>query len=422
MRDDMAPGGGTGRAAPIKALAGAAAFLRGLPRDWVVSAGRTSIYRFLYQMVLPYLSLYTIGLGASGAQLGLVNCAGMATAAIISPFTGSLLDRIGPKRIYLVGIGLLASSWLAYALARQWPVAIVAMMLYYVGFRTSGHCCSVVCANTLRPETRATAMSLCETLAAGILGVVGPLIGAFVVNRGGGPSTSGIRPLFWIAFAGMALCFLIVLTSLSDRRWGAPSRGGAGFLGGLGEVFKHGKSLKRFIAVSVVGQLPNGMIIPFTQPFAASRGADEFVLGAMVTGFALTPLLLGIPAGRLADRIGRKRVLFITAPVFWTSCLLLVLARGGFAFIAAGVLQGALFISGVVTAALQFELVEPGYMGRWLGVLGFFQMATQALVALLAGLVWDRLGPQFVFLIPIALDLFVRMPLLATIPESRERD
>lgn len=396
-------------------------FLRELPKDWIVTASRTSLYRFFYQMVLPYISIYTISLGAHGSELGLVNSIGMAAAAVLSLFSGHLMDRIGPKKIYLAGILLLCLSWLVYGVAGSWPVIILAMIMYYIGYKTSIHSCACICANCLTSANRATAMSLCETLATGLLGIVGPMLGAFIVGRSGGITVRGIRPLFFICLAGNILSFFLVFHKLSDRQWcsAEAARAPTGTLN-IGEIFKHGKYLKRFIFVSVVTQLPEGMIIPFTQPFAALRGANELVLGAMVTGFAITPLVMGIPIGRLADRIGRKRMLFLVAPVFWLSCLLLITAKSDAMFIVAGILQGAFYISGVLTSALQFELVEPEYMGRWIGILFFFQMLSQAVITLFAGIIWDRLGPQYVFLIPIVLDIFVRIPLLAGIREDRD--
>jgi MFS family permease len=398
----------------------AGAFFRRIPRDWTVTASRTSIYRFFYQMTLPYISVYTIGLGATGADLGLVNCVGMLFAAFLAPYTGTLMDRIGPKRIYLISIVFLSLSWLVYGLAWTWPVIIFAMILYYIGFRTSLHCCGGICASCLDSADRATAMSICETLAAGFLGIVGPLVGAFIVGLSGrGTSVGAIRPLFFLSFLGNAATFLLVGKRMSNTRWGAADAKRTPFFADIRETMKHGRYLKRFMVVSVVSALPMGMIIPFAQPYAAQHGASGFVLGAMVTGFAVTPMLLGIPIGRLADRMGKKRVIFLVSPVFWLSCMLLLVARSGPVFILAGVLQGSLNIFSVVQAALQFELTEPGYVGRWLGVLGFFQMLAMALAALLSGFVWDKIGPQYVFIIPVVLDILVRMPLLAGIKEKR---
>lgn len=71
-------------------------FLRELPRDWDVTAIRTSIHRFFYQMVLPYLTIYTKALGAGATEIGFINSIGLAFAGILGPFTGTLIDRIGP--------------------------------------------------------------------------------------------------------------------------------------------------------------------------------------------------------------------------------------------------------------------------------------------------------------------------------------
>ncbi len=397
-------------------------FLRRQPRDWKVTAARTSIFRFFYQMLLPYLSIYTLALGATGFQLGIVNSIGMAVAAFFSPFTGWLIDRAGSKRIYLAGIVLLAISWSIYGLAQSWPIIIFAMLAYWLGFRTSMHSCTVVCANSLATADRATAMSCCESLAAGVLGTVGPMLGALVVTAFGGVNISGIRPLFFITLAGTIAMFFLVLTQLSDRRWGKTGKANLSFLKGISEVFRESRHLKRFISISVLTYIPTAMVIPFTQPFANEvKGADQFVLGAMVTGFALTPLVFGIPIGRLADRIGRKKVLYLISPVFWISSLMLIWAPDPGFLITAGILQGFFFISSVITAAMEFEVVPPEHMGRWQGIVGFFRMLIAAVAAFAAGAIWDSIGPQYVFLAVIGIDFFIRIPLLIGMPETRWR-
>ena len=394
-------------------------FLGKQSRDWKVTAARTSLHRLFYQMLLPYLSIYTLALGATGTQLGVVNSIGMAVAGLTAPFTGWLIDRIGNKRIYLVGIALLAFAWFTYGMAQDWTVIIIAMLAYWLGFRTTMHSCSVICGNSLASEDRATAMSCCETLAAGLLGMVGPLCGALLVTVFGGINVSGIRPLFFIALAGSAANFLLVLTQLSNLKWGKPGAAKPHLIRDFSTVFREGNNLKRFIGIAVVTYLPMGMVIPFAQPFANEvKGADQFVLGAMVTGFALIPLLLGIPLGRLADRIGRKKVLYITAPLFWASSFMLIWAPNPIFLIVAGALQGFYFINMVITGAMQFELVSPGHMGRWMGIIGFFRMLVTALTALLAGVMWDTIGPQYIFLAVVGLDCFIRIPLLIGMPET----
>jgi MFS family permease len=138
----------------------------------------------------------------------------------------------------------------------------------------------------------------------------------------------------------------------------------------------------------------------------------------MVAGFALSPLLTGIPLGRLADRIGRKKVLYLTAPLFWASNLMLIWAPSHAFLIVAGVLQGFIFVNMVLTGAMAFELVPAGHMGRWVGCMRFSRMLLAAGAALLAGFIWDRFGPHYIFLLVIGLDVLVRVPLLISMPET----
>ena len=94
-------------------------FLRRQQRDWKITVARTSLDRFAYQIIFPYLSLYIVALGATATELGFVNSLGMIAAGVISPFTGWFIDRSGPKKIYLLGIGFLAISYLTYANASR---------------------------------------------------------------------------------------------------------------------------------------------------------------------------------------------------------------------------------------------------------------------------------------------------------------
>jgi len=370
-------------------------------------------------MVFPYLSIYIVALGATATQLGAINSAGMVAAAILGPSTGWLIDRFGAKRVYLAGIGMLAVCYLTYALAQSWLMALVAMVAYWLGYSTSVLGCATVCGNCLATKDRATGMMICETVAAGLLGMAGPLIGAWLVASSGGVDVSGIRPLFFIATVVTLGTFALVLTQLSDRRWVNVRAAPKDMFRDLHQVLKDGQHLKRWLVISSVGHLSLAMVFPFAQVYAYTvKGADEYTLGAMVAGCAVTSIIFAIPLGRLADRSGRKAVLYIALPLFWISSVVLVLAPSPAFLIVAGVLQGFYYISAPIGAAMERELVTADQMGRWLGITRFFRMLLMALMAMVAGIMWDRVGPQYVFLGCVAIDILLRLPLLVGMPET----
>jgi MFS family permease len=388
--------------------------------DWRVTVARTSLDRLTYQIVFPYQSIYIMALGASATQLGAVNSTGMAVAGLFGPLTGWLIDRLGAKRIYLIGISLRMLSYLQYGLAQNWLATIPAMMSYWLGYSTSVLGCATICGNCLANQDRARGMMFCETVAAGVLGMLGPMLGAWIVGLSGGVGVSGIRPLYIVGLLASCGTFFLVLTQLSDRRWrviGTSAR--PNLFQDLQQVFKEGRNLKRWIVIGSICQLPLGMVLPFAQVFAHEfKGANQYMLGAMATGAALASIICAIPLGRLADRVGRKRVLYITLPLFWASNLLLLWAPSPTFLIAAGVLQGFFFIGAPIAAALERELVPAEQMGRWLGMMRFFRMLLNATLALVSGVVWDKLGPHYVFLSFIAIDMLVNVPLLIGMPET----
>ena len=374
---------------------------------------------FLYSIISPYLSIYTMNLGATATQLGLVNSVGMVAAGVIAPFIGWIIDRRGVRQIYLIGIGFLAIFYLAYAVAGTWTIAIFGMVAYWVGKGMSGQACSTICGNSLRNEDRATAMSLCETLAAGVLGMLAPVLGAALVARFGGLTVEGIRPLFYVSLFGTVVTFVMVYAFLPNRRWAREESSFRHLLRDLSAVIRSGEKLGRWLVIDAIGFLPFGMVIPFAQPFAHHiKGADELILGMMLTAYALTPLLLGIVVGRIADRIGRKRVLYVTIPLSWLSCVALIFAPNAGVLVLSGVLLGFSTISSVTAGAMAYELVPKAHMGRWIGISRLVRMLVGAAAAMLAGLIWDHVGPAYVFVTVIAIEMCIRMPLLITMPET----
>jgi MFS family permease len=394
-------------------------FLKRQQRDWKVTAARTSMDKLAYQMVFPYLSIYIVALGASAIQLGIVNSIGMVIAGLFGPFTGWFIDRIGPKKIYLVGITFMALCYLTYGLAQSWGATIIAMIAYWLGFSTSIHSCATICGNCLVNRDRATGMMICETVTAGLLGMAGPIIATWMVSQFGGVNSAGIRPLF---FSGLIITmgtFVLVLTQLSSRKWTKPNPNRTGLFKEISQVFKSGKHLKRWIVIAAVTQLPIGMVFPFSQVFAYQvKGANEFILGAMVTGSALSSILFAVPLGRLADRVGRKKALFVTIPLFLLSNLMLILAPTPAFLVLAGILQGFYYIGAPIAAAIERELVPAEHMGRWIGIIRFFKMSFSGILALTAGIIWDKFGPQYIFITFISIELVIRFPLLISIPET----
>ena len=147
-----------------------------------------------------------------------------------------------------------------------------------------------------------------------------------------------------------------------------------GFVNDFKKLFESGGALKRWLFIAPLTWFPMAMTAPFLQLFAHQvKGADQYLLGIMVTATVLTRVLFGIPLGRLADKIGRKRVIYLLAPLWYAFYLLLVLSFNSFTLILAGALQTFYFISSGDTNAMTLELVPVKQMGKWSGLVGLFR-------------------------------------------------
>ena len=138
----------------------------------------------------------------------------------------------------------------------------------------------------------------------------------------------------------------------------------------------------------------------------------------MATATVVARLIFGIPIGRLADRIGRKRVIYLLTPLWYASNLLLAFSTGPVTLVLYAAFQAFYAISSGATNAMTMELVPLEQQGRWSGLLGLFTGLVTIPAATIGGLIWRELGPVYVFILPIVLDLLTRVPLLSTVPET----
>jgi MFS family permease len=405
---------------------GAFKIIASLPKNWRVTASRASFDKLIYQMVFPYLGIYLVGLGATGTMLGLANGLGMALSALYGLLGASILRRSGTRSVYLRGLGVVVLAYLLLGVSGGWIMGMVGVMAWWLGTAEVGLSCNVVCGSSLENRTRATAMGSCESVAQGTMSFIGPVIGAGLIGLFGGLSVVTIRPLFFIAFAGEIGVLLFVMRNLGEcgilaaRLAGAAHpRKPAFIIPNPFRMLKGRKHLGKFIAVSCLTNLPTGMVLPFTQLFASeAKSASPYILGAMVTGSAVVSLLVGLPLGKLADKIGRKKILYLLAPLFFASNLILVFTSNPFMLVVSGILLGVYPVTMVIAGAMSFEQVAPGEIGDWMAILRFFKMGLGAVLTIVAGLIWDHLGGKWVFLLAACIDLFIRLPLLASMPET----
>jgi MFS family permease len=373
---------------------------------------------FLTTLALQYQPIFIAALGATPFQLGVANSIGGLSAAAIALPTGWLADRYGVRRIFLAAMALMLFGAFLFASAETWVIIIPALLIANLGLQMEAAACPTVCGSCLKDEERATGMGLCDTLAA-TPGLMAPLIGAIVITRFGGLNAGGIRPLYYLQIIGFSLILIFVLIEFTEPKKRQALQISSGFSGSIRQLFVRGIKLKTWILFVSLSTIPLYMATMIYVPFFAAKmkHADEFVLGGMAMASVVVPLLLSIPMGRVADRIGRKKILYLTMSIYCLSLLILVYAVDSTMLLLSGVLQGFLTLAAVTRGAMTAELVPTALLGRTFGILGLFRGLVMILAPIVGGILWSSTGPESIFFLIVALQV-LGMLLLFTMPET----
>jgi len=384
--------------------------------NWRTVVTRQVFNRFINQMTMQYNNIFIRDLGASALELGAVNSASGFGSTLISLPLGYFQDRYSIKKIYLLGISILTLSPLFYALANRWELVIPAIFIAGLCQRLGS--CVVICDLSLPNEDRATGKALCEGVGA-LPTLLSPTVAALMVTMFGGMNVEGIRPLYWIQFVAQILLVVYASRRMVEIKRPVRTSRSINPLEEFREIFRRGTATKRWLLFLATNYFTMSMISPFRYPFAHEvKGAGPFIIGGMTTAMILTEALFAAPLGRITDRIGRKKMFYILTPVYCLSYVIFVLAPSQEWLLLAGFLMGFRMLSYVAYGAMTPELVPRDCIGRWRGLIGLCLGLASIPGPIVGGWVWENLGPMWVFLVPILVELIIRMPLLYTIPET----
>lgn len=394
-------------------------FLTKQEKAFNVNMVRRSVENFANAVVQQYQSIYLIALGANSAQVGLINSVANVGVTIAALPTGWAIDRYGLKKSFIFATIFMAMGALMFGLATDWLYTIPALFIFTLAASVARTSCPVVCGSSLLNEDRAVGMQLCDSLAA-VSGIIAPIVGAAVIASSGGMTADGIRPVFFIQLGVLALELILIVWKFTNPSKRATPKKGLSMVEGVKEVLKRGVAVKRYLLYSSIERIPfylNAIYIPL---YAVSvKGADAYTLGGMATAALLVPLILAIPSGKLADRFGRKKVVYLCVPLFCLSLVLLAIAPEGnsFMLIVAGIFQGFYMLGMVTGNAIRAEIVPISLLGSWGGMLGVFAGVVGMIVPVTAGYIWASFSPIGVLLL-IAGGAIIGAAVLTTVPET----
>lgn len=349
------------------------------------------------EMVYPLVPLFLSKvLLAPVAVIGIIEGLAEATASIFKWISGALSDRWGARKPFLLtGYGLAALTKALMSVAWVWPIVLAARVLDRFGKGLRGSPRDALLAASCEPQARGRAFGF-QRSGDSIGAVVGPLVAVAILAW----MHDSFRTAFLIAFVPGVLGTLLILLVREPplrKQPGPIFRGGA-----FGSA---NPRLRRFLLVTFLFSIGNSSDM-FLILRANQLGATTSIAVLMFAACNAMNVLSSYPAGIVSDRLGRKRVLIAGFLLFAGVYLGFGFAGGAstlwilFAFY--GVYQG---LTDGVAKALIVDIVPEAERGAALGAQATVTGICTLPASIIAGLLWQYLGPLATFLLGFATSL-----------------
>ncbi|MCX4757387.1 MFS transporter [Kitasatospora purpeofusca] len=417
--DGSGPADGSGAGDGPRAAAGRRTAVRAAVPGTVVALGVVSLVTDVSsEMVSAVLPLYLLtGLGLSPLGFGLLDGIQNGFSALVRLLGGHLADRRGRdgaprhKAVAAVGYGLSALCKPLLLLVHTVPLigAVVAVDRTGKGLRTAPRDAMISLATEPAHRGRAFGVHRAMDTAGALLG---PLTAFLVLRLAGGPMLAdggqqqGYHAVFAVSGCVAVLGVLVLLLFVPNRLDAAGTPDGAGPSSDAAGVSDARPRLRDGLALLRVPGLRRLTVCAVL--LGLTTVSDSFLyllvqrrLGLSVEYFPLLPLgtagaflLLAVPLGALADRIGRRRLFLAGHGVLLLAYgLLLSPLDGPAAVVCVLLLHGSFYAAtdGVLAAAAA-DTVPAERRGAGLALVGTGQALARFACSLAFGALWSAVG------------------------------
>jgi MFS family permease len=347
--------------------------------------------------------------GASMLTVGVIEGIAEASASITKVFSGSLSDWLGRRKVLaVVGYGLAAATKPVFPLASSIGELVAARFIDRIGKGIRGAPRDALLADIAPAKLRGASFGLRQAL-----DTVGAFLGPALAIGLMWLTADNFRTVFWFAVVPAILSVGVLLLAVHEpERPHSPRKVRAPL--SLAELKKLGTAYWWVVGVAVifsVARFSEAFLILRAQAAGLSLGLLPLVLVLMSILYALA----AYPAGLWSDHWNRISVLSIGF-IFLVAADLVLAFTGTIAGVLFGVALWGLhmgFTQGLLST-LVADTAPPELRGTAYGILNLLGGLAVLLASVIAGALWDAVGPQSTFLFGGVLTVIALAALAAT--------
>jgi MFS family permease len=362
------------------------------------------------EMIHALLPLYLITvLGTSTLAVGVIEGVAEATTSIVKIFSGALSDRLGNRKLLAAaGYGLAALSKPVFPLAGTIGWIIVARFLDRVGKGIRGAPRDALIADLTPADMRGGAFGLRQSLDT-VGAALGPVLAMLFMVL----TASHFTIVFWIAVVPAWLSFALIAFYVSDPPH-ALQRSEHSPLA-LAAYRRFPAAYWRVVAVAAAFTLAR-----FSEAFlilrAQSVGVPLAFAPTIILVMNVVYALAAWPSGALSDRIGRQGLLAGGFAILAVADLALAFGSGFTSIALGGALWGLhMGLTQGLLASLIADTAPADLRGTAFGLFNLITGAATLAASVIAGALWDAVGPTATFVAGAVFTLLA----LAALPAVR---
>ena len=338
------------------------------------------------EMVLSLLPTFIISLpGSSIALLGLIEGVAEALSYGMRAISGLFSDRLGKRKsIVLVGYGVsnFIKPFFGFVNNAFEALTIRVFDRMGKGIRTAPRD-ALICDSTPE-ENRGAAFGLHRTLDQ-TGAIVGPLLASFLLIFLG----YTIREVFWVSIIPGLVALIILFFFVNEQSCKTDNK--FTFLKGIKNIIK--KDFLWLLTIVCVFSL-GAFNFSFILLYGSEVGITSDYIPLLFALVNIAHVVVAIPSGLLADKIGRERMLFLGYSVFLLVTLAIFIGPASY-FVALGV--AVLFglyqgIVNTVTRAMIPKYVKPNLVATAYGIYYFIAGFSFLIANLIVGILWTNFG------------------------------
>jgi MFS family permease len=345
------------------------------------------------EMAYWVLPAFLASLGAGPAQLGLIEGIAESVASLAKLFSGFLTDRIQRRKPVVVA-GYFAANAVKPLLAvvTAWPQILLIRFTDRLAKGVRGAPRDVMVAESVPKERLGSAYGLIQSMdSAGA--IAGPLVALVLLGR------FGIRSVFWAAAVPGALCVLVALVGIREKRRAVPTLAKSESLAALpsGDRFTLPASFYFVLVAVTLFSLGNSSDM-FLVLRAQNVGIPVALAPLLGLVFNITYTLASWPAGWFSDRVSRRLVGSAGYVIFAVVYFVFGRAPSMPAIWIAMAVYGFYYaLTQPVLKALVVETVGERVRGRALGIYSFVTSVATLAASLITGELWKHYGAAIPF-------------------------